>query len=72
MSKNGSFFYKIGLRDVVKKKRENVGIFPPPPVWECHVFEKKIMFFLHFMTLGTFIVGGSPMLKTVKMEVGFG
>ena len=52
------------LRDVAKKKRENVGIFPmwgtpPPPVWECHVFErKKIMVYLEI--LGPFF-GGSPM-----------
>ena len=40
---------------------------PIPPVWECHVCEKtKLWFILHFRTLGTFIVGGSPMLKTVK------
>ena len=30
------------------------------------VRRKKIWFILHFRTLGTFIVGGSPMLKTVK------
>ena len=30
---------------------------PPPPGWECHVFEKKkIWFILHFRTLGTFLV----------------
>ena len=62
---------------LAEKKRENVGIFPKwgtpplPPVWECHVFEKKkIWFILHFRTLETFIVGGSPMLKTVKNGSG--
>ena len=54
-----------------KKKQENVEVFPksgtpPPPSLGMSCF------FLHFRTLGTFIVGGSPMLKTVKMEVGFG
>ena len=66
------------LRDVPppQKKGENVGIFlksgtPLPPVWECHVCEKtKLWFILHFRTLGTFIVGGSPMLKTVKNGSG--
>ena len=52
------------LRDVAKKKPENVGIFPksgttpPPPVWD-------------FFPILPFIFGRSPMLKTVKkMEVG--
>ena len=31
---------------------------------------KKLWFILHFRTLGTFIVGGSPMLKTVKSGSG--
>ena len=32
--------------------------------------EKKLWFILHFRTLETFIVGGSPMLKTVKNGSG--
>ena len=60
-----------------QKKRENVGIFPklgtlPPFGNVMFLRRKKLWFILHFLTLGTFIVGGSPMLKTVKMEVGFG
>ena len=53
-----------------------MGIFPsggppPPTVWECLVFEKKkLWFILHFRTIGTFVVGGSPMLKTVKSGSG--
>ena len=31
---------------------------------------KKLWFILHFRTLKTFIVGGSPMLKTVKNGSG--
>ena len=54
-----------------------MGIFPKwgtPP--HCHVnvnvmfLRKKLWFILHFRTLGTFIVGGSPMLKTVKNGSG--
>ena len=64
------------LRDVCQKKRENVGIFPksgtPLPPFGNVMFlrEKKLWFILHFRTLGTFIVGGSPMLKTVKNGSG--
>ena len=51
------------------KKRENVGIFPksgtPSPLFG-NVMLKFVWFILHFRTLGTFIVGGSPMLKTKK------
>ena len=44
---------------------------PLPPVWECHVFErKKYGLFFHFRTLETFIFGGSPMSKTVKNGSG--
>ena len=63
--------YQRPLGTLAEKKRENVGFFPKsetlPPVWECHVFErKKLWFILHFRTLETFIVGGPPMLKAVK------
>ena len=65
------------LRDVSREKNGKVWEFFPswgpslPPVWECHVFErKKLWFILHFRTLETFIVGGSPMLKTVKNGIG--
>ena len=40
------------LRDVAKKNRKIGECFPsrgpPPPVWECHVFEKKIMVYFAF------------------------
>ena len=46
-----------------KTKRENVGIFPKsgtslplPPFLEPHVCEKKLCFFLHYRTLGIFLV----------------
>ena len=70
------FFFIFLLRDVTRKKRENVGFFPksgpPPPLFENDMFvrRKKLRFILHFRTLGTFIVGGSPMLKTVKNGSG--
>ena len=42
------------LRDVAKKNRKMWEFFPsrgPPPVWECHVFERRqIMVYLHFRT----------------------
>ena len=47
--------YYRQVRDVCQKKqRENVGIFPKsgtpplPPVWEPHVYEKKIMVYFAF------------------------
>ena len=65
------------LRDVSREKNGKMWEFfpswgpPLPPVWECHVFErKKLWFIFHFRTLGTFIVWGSPMLKTVKNGSG--
>ena len=39
----------------------------PYPLFGNDMFvRKKLWFILHFRTLETFIVGGSPMLKTVK------
>ena len=73
---NNTLFGEQILRDVAKKKRENVGIFPKsgtplPPFGNVMFFRrKKLWFILHFRTLETFIVGGSPMLKTVKNGSG--
>ena len=57
------------VRDACQKKRENVGIFPksgtppPPCLGMTRLFEKK--------NHGLFcILGGSPMLKTVKTGIG--
>ena len=69
---NNTLFGEQILRDVAKKKRENVGIFPKsgtplPPFGNVMFFRrKKLWFILHFRTLETFIVGWFLMLKTVK------
>ena len=58
--------YQRPLGTLAEKKTGKRGIFSqvgdPPPVWECHVFEKKKNYGLFCI----FFVGGSPMLKTVK------
>ena len=66
------------IREAPQKKTGKCGNFsqvgdpPPSPLFGNDMFlrEKKLWFILHFRTLGTFIVGGSPMLKTVKNGSG--
>ena len=73
---NNTLFGEQILRDVAKKKRENVGIFPKsgtplPPFGNVMFFRrKKLWFILHCRTLETFIVGWFLMLKTVKNGSG--